>query len=98
MAESMVTVYFRNGQRAQLSNAERVEVEPFDLFVRAFGDDGPAERLIARTIAWDAVGRPGTDRLGLRAYPADAGYRPAAGEAVVRKRWTDVVVDLAPIR
>ncbi len=68
--------------------------QPFDLFVRTFGqDDALAERVIERVRSWDAAGRPSREGLRIRAYPKDAGYVPSAGEVVVDKRWSRLVLD-----
>jgi protein-L-isoaspartate(D-aspartate) O-methyltransferase len=67
---------------------------PFALFVRQFGaDESPAQRLVARIQAWDAAGRPSSDRLRIRAYRKDSGYLPVEGEVVVEKQWTRLVLD-----
>jgi protein-L-isoaspartate(D-aspartate) O-methyltransferase len=66
---------------------------PFELFVRGFGpSDGPAQRLIDQVVAWDAAGRPATWRLEMRAYPRDSCYVPLAGEVIIPKRWTQLVL------
>jgi hypothetical protein len=68
--------------------------EPFDLFVRSFGpDETLAHQLMEQVRAWDAAGRPSTDRLRIRAYPPETGYVPSASETVVRKQWTRLVLD-----
>jgi len=75
--------------------------EPFELFVRDAGaDPALAGSLIAQIRAWDAAGRPASKGLRIRAYPTDAAYRPAAGAAVVEKRWSRLVFDwpaLSPV-
>jgi protein-L-isoaspartate(D-aspartate) O-methyltransferase len=68
--------------------------EPFDLMVRRFGlDETLAHQLTERVKAWDAAGRPSTERLRIRAYPPNAGYVPHANETVVQKQWTQLVLD-----
>lgn len=73
---------------------EPMDSPPFELFVRSFGPDQTlAQRLIAQVTAWEAAGRPGTDGLRLRAYPRDVQDAPSAGEIVIEKRWTRLVLD-----
>jgi protein-L-isoaspartate(D-aspartate) O-methyltransferase len=61
----------------------------FELFVRIFGpDDGLAQRLVDQVIAWDAAGRPTTEDLHVRVYPADTDFVPSMNEVVIPKRWT----------
>ena len=55
------------------------------LGVRAYGDRGVGERLRAASQAWDAAGRPGVDRLRIRAYPIEHPYDGRSGE-IVRER------------
>jgi hypothetical protein len=72
------------------------EAEPrsFELHVRGFGEDAePARRLCGHAQAWDAAGRRGTDGLRIRVLPLDVDYAPAAGEHVIDKRWTRLVLD-----
>jgi len=67
---------------------------PFELFLRTFGpDDALADRIVDHIRAWDAAGRPSNEGLRIRAYPKDAGYRPADGDVVVDKRWSRLVLD-----
>jgi hypothetical protein len=66
----------------------------FALFVRQFGaDESLAQRLVARIQAWDAAGRPSSDRMRIRAYRKDSGYVPVEGEIVVDRQWTRLVLD-----
>ena len=66
----------------------------FELFVRGYGSwSDHAERLIQQVRRWEAAGRPANDRIRLRAYPIDTDYVPSAGEVVVRKRWTQLILD-----
>jgi protein-L-isoaspartate(D-aspartate) O-methyltransferase len=68
--------------------------QTFELFVRSFGSGTElAERLIEQTRAWDAAGRPSSNGLRIRAYPKDTDYVPSTDEFVVRKRWTQLVLD-----
>ncbi len=67
---------------------------PFALFVRQFGaDESLVQRLIAWIKAWDAAGCPSSDGLHIRAYRRECDYVPSAGEIVVDKRWTRLVLD-----
>jgi protein-L-isoaspartate(D-aspartate) O-methyltransferase len=75
-------------------NPDRTEETPFELFVRSYAPhDALARHLIEQIKAWDAAGRPGTERLRIRAYPPDMDYRSAANEIVIEKNWTRLVLD-----
>lgn len=64
-----------------------------ELFVRKFGpDDALALRLIEQIHAWDKVGRPGEEKVRIRAYPYDSDYVPVENEIVIQKRWTWLVI------
>ena len=64
-----------------------------ELFVRKFGpDDVLAQRLIEQIQAWVGAGRPGDERVRLRAYPYDSDYVPLENEVVISKRWTRLVI------
>jgi protein-L-isoaspartate(D-aspartate) O-methyltransferase len=66
----------------------------FELFVRSFGSwNELAGRLVQQVKRWDDAGRPANDRLRLKAYPLDADYLPSTTEIVVRKRWTQLILD-----
>jgi len=68
--------------------------ETFELFVRSFGPGTElARRLVEQARAWDAAGRPSSNGLRIRAYPKDTDYVPSTDEFVVRKRWTQLVLD-----
>lgn len=66
---------------------------PFDLWLRGFGGDEPASRLKEQVIAWDAAGRPDSQGLRIRAYLRGASVTPAAGETIIEKRETTLVLD-----
>ena len=67
---------------------------PFELFIRAFGDDEPlTQRLIRHVQTWDTLRRPGTTGMRIRAYPRDVPYAPLANEVVLTQRWTRLVLD-----
>jgi protein-L-isoaspartate(D-aspartate) O-methyltransferase len=66
----------------------------FELYLQGYGSwPEHAERLIRQVRRWEAAGRPANDRIRLRACPIDTDYRPSAGEVVVRKRWTQLILD-----
>jgi protein-L-isoaspartate(D-aspartate) O-methyltransferase len=70
--------------------------QPFELIVRRCGaaeGEALARRLIEHVTAWDAAGRPSTQGMRIRAYPAEADYAPAPDEIVIPKRWTRLVLD-----
>jgi hypothetical protein len=69
------------------------ESNPFDLQVRAYGDPALAHRLVELLRTWDAAGRPDDRALRIRAYPREVAYRPLAGEFVVEKPHTRLVID-----
>ena len=71
---------------------EALEPPPFELFVRGFGDDPPARRVLERVSDWDARGRPGTEGLRIRVYPIGVDYAPRPDEIVVPKRWNRLVL------
>lgn len=78
---------------ASLDEPTAGEAAPFELYVRAHGpDDALAARVTGHITAWDRAGRPGAPGLRLRAYPHDTIYQPAAGETVVPKQWTRLVI------
>jgi protein-L-isoaspartate(D-aspartate) O-methyltransferase len=64
----------------------------FPLFVRQFGpDETPALRLLELVQAWKEAGTP-AGRLHIRAYRRDTDYKPAAGEIVLEKQWTKLII------
>ena len=66
---------------------------PFSLGVRAFGDGAVlAPRLVEALRRWDAMGRPTTAGMRVRAYPPET-TPPSADAIVVAKRWHRYVVD-----
>ena len=68
----------------------------FELLVRGFGSSTElAGRLIRQVRRWEAAGRPSSDRIRIRALPIDTDCRPRAGEIVVQKRWTRLIVGWA---
>ncbi len=92
----------KSGQERQVERRGRSEDDAFAAVgVRAYGDeaarDGTAARVVARVVAWDAAGRPSAERLRLSVYPRDGvGVSPpvpSPERAVVRKRWTDLVLE-----
>ena len=65
----------------------------YELFVRKFGpDDALALRLVEQIHAWDKAGRPGDEKVRIRAYPYDSDYVPVGNEIVIQKRWTRLVI------
>ncbi len=93
----------REGQETGQSGGDAFAI----VGVRAYGDEaavngvnGIAARVAARIVAWDDAGRPTADRLRLSIYPRDGvGVSPpvpSSERAVVRKRWTDLVLEWRP--
>ena len=73
---------------------EPVGPRPLELFVRSFGPETElANRLVGQVRAWDAAGRPSSEGLRIRAYQGDTDYVPSTNEFLVRKRWTQLVLD-----
>jgi hypothetical protein len=66
----------------------------FELLVRSYGPgDAVAGRLRDHIKAWGAAGRPSTTGLRIGADPDDTAYILRAGESVIPKRWTRLVLD-----
>lgn len=61
--------------------------------VRVHGDAAVGERLRARTVAWHEAGRPNLPRLRVRVYPIEYPYEPQAGEIVLVRPCTRLVLD-----
>lgn len=92
LGEKTVCLLVRSTDQA-LSADEGGSSPVYELSVRKFGpDDVLAQRLIEQIQAWDEAGRPGDERIRLRAYPCDSDYEPLDNEVVVPKRWTRLVV------
>lgn len=84
-------------ERNKLFNPDSPFVVPFPLFVRQFGtDEALAKRLVAHIQAWDAAGRPSSDKMHIRAYPKSAEVAPAEGQYVIEKQWTKLLLELPP--
>ncbi len=64
--------------------------------VRVHGDPDVGERLWAATLAWNEAGRPSLARLRVRAYPIEYPYAPRAGEIVLMRPCTRLVLDWPP--
>lgn len=79
----------------QDSSSEQPEgPQPSELFVRSFGRGTELARLLVdQARAWHAAGRPSGNSLRIRAYPKNTEYVPSTDEFVVRKRWTQLVLD-----
>jgi protein-L-isoaspartate(D-aspartate) O-methyltransferase len=76
------------------SSAPEEPAREASVSIRSFGpDDALARRLAEQVAAWDAAGRPAIEKLRIRAYPAERECLPAASEIVVRKPWTQLVLD-----
>ncbi len=66
----------------------------FELFVRQFGaDDALAQRLVSQIRAWDAAGRPSSERLRVRAYPREATPALLNPEFMIEKTWTRLAIE-----
>jgi protein-L-isoaspartate(D-aspartate) O-methyltransferase len=56
-----------------------------------YGSDSAAGWLRDAAARWDALGRPGVDRLGIVAYPLERAPIPNAGELVLDTRWWRII-------
>jgi protein-L-isoaspartate(D-aspartate) O-methyltransferase len=64
------------------------------LVVLSYGPDTSlADRLVAQVLAWDAAGRPSTERLRIRTYPRESECTPDADAVVLEKRHTRLVLE-----
>ena len=61
--------------------------------VRVHGDAAVGERLRTATVAWNEAGRPSLLRLRVRVYPIECPYQPQAGEIVLMRPCTRLVLD-----
>lgn len=66
---------------------------PFEIYIRYYGAQPAAQRLLELVRDWAQMGRPGTDGLRIRAYPVEADCQPGAGTLLVRKRWHQFAFD-----
>ena len=65
----------------------------FSLYVRQFGaDESTARQLIDQIQAWTAAGRPSFDSMKVRAYPKSFNYIPSAGERMLEKQYSKLVI------
>lgn len=88
-----VCVLMRSPGGLSLVN-EANALAPFELYVRRFGpDDTLSQRLIELLTTWDEAGRPGEERLHIKAYPQDTNYSPTENDIVIHKRWTQLVLN-----
>ena len=71
------------------------ELGPFELKVMGYGPTGQqvTQTLLDLLTGWDRAGRPQSARLRVRVFGPDYPYPLAAGETLVSKRWTKLVVD-----
>lgn len=62
--------------------------------IRRFGPNQQlAERLVQHLMAWETAGRPSSTLRRIRVYPQEVAYVPRAGEMVIVKRWSTLVLD-----
>ena len=93
LGDEGLSVFVRPPNRGS-SSEEPDGSRPFELIVRSFGPGIElGGRLVDQVKAWDAAGRPSSEGLRIRAYPAEPDYIPSANEFVVRKRWTQLVLN-----
>jgi len=71
------------------------ELGPFELKVLRYGPQGDqlAEELVQLLTGWHAAGRPSSAKLRLRVYGPEVPLTLSPGEALLQKRWTQMVVD-----
>jgi protein-L-isoaspartate(D-aspartate) O-methyltransferase len=61
----------------------------FRMWLRCFGDDaGLAARTLNHLKAWDTAGRPGSEALQLKVYPAQQAISPEPDTYILPRRWT----------
>ena len=73
---------------------ERGEDEPFELYVKSFGqDDSLARHLIEQIKAWRTADRSSSNGLHVRAFPIEYSYVAAQNETVIDKRSTRLVLN-----
>jgi protein-L-isoaspartate(D-aspartate) O-methyltransferase len=76
------------------NGASPADHDPPPLVVRSYGPDASlADRLVEQVRAWDAAGRPSSERLRIRAYPRESACTPDANSLVLEKRHTRLVLD-----
>lgn len=61
--------------------------------VRVHGDLDVGERLRAAALTWDRAGRPGLASLRVRAIPIEHPFQPQAGEMVLMRLCSQLVLD-----
>ena len=67
--------------------------KPWRFWLRAYGDDSLLTQEIAEKVrAWDASGRPRTESMHLRAFPAKQAPAPLPDEFAIPRRWTTILV------
>jgi hypothetical protein len=44
-------------------------------------------------MAWETAGRPSSTQRRIRVYPQEIAYVPGAGEMVIAKRWSKLVLE-----
>jgi protein-L-isoaspartate(D-aspartate) O-methyltransferase len=70
------------------------DTAPWTLAIRRYGpNEQLAERLEQHLMAWETAGRPSLTQRRISAYPQEVPYVPRAGEMVIAKRWSRLVLD-----
>jgi protein-L-isoaspartate(D-aspartate) O-methyltransferase len=70
------------------------ENSAFDLYLCAYGPgESAAHRLLQQVRAWDSAGRPSEQKFTICVHPVEESYRPQNQEIVLRKRWTQMVIN-----
>jgi protein-L-isoaspartate(D-aspartate) O-methyltransferase len=91
LAEQALSILVYHPTPAQNNPPGSQEQSP-EWIVRTFGPDASlGQRLLAQAQAWDSAGRPGLERLSIKAYPAASTYTPRAGEFVIPRSWIRLV-------
>jgi protein-L-isoaspartate(D-aspartate) O-methyltransferase len=79
---------------SEAEEEEATDTERFGLHIRQFGQaEVQVEQLRQRAVEWDENGRPGTDGMRVRAYPAG---QERETETAVQARWHQFVIDWPP--
>jgi protein-L-isoaspartate(D-aspartate) O-methyltransferase len=92
-AASSFGLFEANGVALLVRAAAMPDDRSVSIGVRAHGDRAVGERLRDATLAWDRAGRPGLARLRIRAIPIAHPHEPRAGETVVTRPCTRLVLD-----
>jgi protein-L-isoaspartate(D-aspartate) O-methyltransferase len=70
------------------------ENKAFELYLCVYGaGETAAHRLLQQLHAWDQAGRPSGQNISIRVQSLGESYVPQANEVVLKKRWTQMVIN-----